>query len=84
MKIIIEKYGSKQKYESLEQYAERRLDGGDHGKGAMGATADTATNNSKAIGRLLELLAIQGSVSAEGAVIIVEGLCLPGEAKFKK
>ena len=81
MKMRIENYGQAREYNSLEDYAESKLDGDDHGKGAMEAAADTARNNSQAIGRLLDLMADKGLVSAEEAATIVEG-CISGSAVF--
>ena len=72
MKITRTRYGETTEYVSLEQYAEYRLDGDDYGKGAMEAAADTARNNSKAIGRLLDLLSEKHLVTAEEVAAILE------------
>lgn len=82
MKIKTEIYGTKHEYGSLEEYAEYRLDGDDYGKGQMEATTDTAKNNSKAIGRLLDFLANKKLLTAKEAVTIVEGY-LSGTATFE-
>lgn len=73
MKITRTRYGDTTEYSSLEQYAEGHLDGDDYGKGAMEAAADTARNNSKAIGRLLDLLSEKHLVTAEEVVATIEG-----------
>ena len=66
-------YGDKREYASLEEYAECRLDGDDYGTGAIEAAADTAANNSKAIGRLLGLLVDKGLIAPKEAAVVVEG-----------
>jgi len=81
MKIKIENYSQVREYDSLEDYAESKLDGDDYGKGTMEAAADTARNNSQAIGRLLDLMADRGLVSAEEAATIV-GEYTSGSAVF--
>lgn len=60
-------------YSSLEEYAETCLNGDDYGKGALEAVADTSSNNSKAIGRLLDTLADKGILLPEEVVNIIEG-----------
>ena len=81
MKITTENYGTKREYTSLEEYAKCRLDGDDYGMGQMEATTATAENNSKAIGRLLDLLADKSLITAEEAATIVEGY-MSGSATF--
>ena len=82
MKISTERWGEKREYNSLEEYAEYRLDGDDHGKGQMEAATDTARNNSKAIGRLLDLLATKNLVTAEEVATIIDGY-FSGSACFQ-
>lgn len=82
MKMKTESYGEVRRYQSLEDYAESKLDGDDYGKGAMEAAADTARNNSQAIGRLLDLMAEKGLVSAEEAATVVEGY-MSGSTAFE-
>lgn len=73
MKLKSDNYGTVREYGSLEEYAEYRLDGDDYGKGAMEAATDTARNNSRAIGRLLDHLAEKGLLNAAEVSNIVEG-----------
>ena len=83
MRIKIESYGEVCEYESLKDYAELMLDGDDYGNGVIEATANTARNNSQAIGRLLDLMAEKGLVSAEEITTVVEGY-MPGVAIFER
>ena len=82
MKMKTESYGEVREYKSLEDYAEFKLDGNDYGKGAMEAATDTARNNSQAIGRLLDLMAEKGLVSAQEAATVVEGY-ISGSAVYE-
>ena len=83
MKIQTDDYGKVQEWQSLMEYAELKLDGDDYGKGRLEAAEDTARNNSKAIGRLLDLMADKGIVSANEVVIIIEGF-ISSDAVFKR
>lgn len=73
MKIKYNNYGTKEEYSSIEQFAEYSLDGDDYGKGSLESAADTATNNSKAIGRLLEVLHSKNIVSDSDICNIIIG-----------
>jgi hypothetical protein len=58
--------------ETVAQYAERCLDGSDYESGQLEAIGRGNENNSRAIGRLLELLAIKGILTAPEVTGIVE------------
>ena len=83
MKFTIERFGVTQKFESLEDYAEFRLDGSDYDRGIVEAAAATAQNNSKAIGRILDLLSSKQLVTAEEVATIIEGYRV-GPSFFRK
>mgnify|MGYP000951285774 CR=1 FL=1 len=81
MKIRTDSYGNLREYESLENYAANQLDGDDYGVGRLEAAAATAENNSRAIGRLLDILAAKNVITADEAVKTVEGF-FNGTADF--
>ena len=81
MKIRTDSYGNVREYDSLEVYAAQKLDGDDYGVGRLEAAAATAANNSRAIGRLLDILAAKNMISADEAVKAVEGF-FNGTADF--
>lgn len=83
MKIKTCRYGEKREYNSIEEYAEQRLDGSDYDVGQLEAAVTTARNNSGAIGRLLDLLADKGLVNAEDAGNIIEGY-VSGSIEFEE
>jgi hypothetical protein len=60
-------------YASLAEYVETCLNRDDYDKRALEAAADTASNNSKAIGKLLDTLADKGILFPEEVVNIIEG-----------
>ena len=49
----------------FEYFAEDALSGDDNQSGILEVTSRTATNNSKAIGRLLEVLILRGVIITE-------------------
>ncbi len=74
-------YRDAREYYSLENYAGYALDGDEYGLGAMEAAAKTAENNSRAIGRLLDLLAERRMLSAKETETIIAG-CSTEATKF--
>lgn len=77
MKIKIDSYGTKYEYKSLEEYSEYQLNDDNYENGQIESATNTAKNNSKAIGRLLDSLVNKKVLTVEDAVIIIEGY-LPG------
>jgi len=73
MKISINDFGRVRVYDDLEDYAEAKLDGSECERGALEEAAATAANNSKALGRLLDLFAERGLISSDNVTYIVEG-----------
>ena len=59
-------------YPSIEDYAEDKLASSDYYTGALADTADTATNNSRAIGRLLDVLASKGIFNVVDVAQVIE------------
>lgn len=83
MKIRVESYGDTDRYDSILDYASYALNGDDYGKGAVEAVTCTAENSSEAIGRLLDVLAAKGLVTAEEVGTILEGFCNPDSIEFE-
>lgn len=84
MKIIIINSGSiTNSYDSIEEYIEFKLDGEDYETGILESAAATAKNNSKAIGRLLNVLAEKEIIDADDVANIVDDY-IPGTIKFEK
>lgn len=83
MKVVTKHYDKVEEYDTLEYYAECKLDGDGFESGVIEATAETARNNSKAIGRLLDLLASKGLVSASEAGGVIDPY-LVGSIRFEK
>lgn len=73
MKLITEFYGKQESYDDLQSYALTKLRYDDYGIGLLEMAAGRSENNSKAIGRLLELLAAKGIINADDAVLIIDG-----------
>lgn len=72
MKIKTTSYCGKLYIQTVTQYAERCLDGSDYGTGQIEAIERGNENNSRAIGRLLELLATKGLLTAPEVTWVVE------------
>lgn len=58
---------------NIESYAEHSLDGCSYDTGQLEAAAATSRNNSRAIGRLLDLMASKGLLTAPEITQVVEG-----------
>jgi len=69
-------------HESLEDYAEVELEGNPFEGGALEAATARAENNSKAIGRLLDVLAGRGLLNVDEVVHIVNDYSF-GEKSFE-
>lgn len=84
MKISITEYGVVRVFDDLEDYAELKLDGDDYERerGAIEAAAATAANNSKAIGRLLDVFAGKGLLSASEVVNVLDDSYSSPDAEF--
>lgn len=66
-------WGGVDTYDTIEIYAERHLNGDDYNKGVVEAAYSTAQNNSKALGRLMDILAQKGLLTALETYKIIEG-----------
>ena len=73
MKVIVDNFGNKFMYDSLERYAEDKLDGDSYGSGVLDAANQTAKNNSAAIGRLLDALAEKSIIDTSDIIKVIEG-----------
>jgi hypothetical protein len=71
--IATSTYGGTPRHTSLEDHAIRALDGDDYGRGLLEAAAATAANNSRAIGRLLTVLAEKEAIDLDDAETILGG-----------
>jgi len=63
----------KERDETVAQYAERCLDGRDYESGQLESIGRGTENNRCAIGRLLELLATKGMLTAPEITCIAQG-----------
>jgi hypothetical protein len=72
MKIRATSTWEKEREETVAQYAERCLDGSDYESGQIEAIGRGNEKNSRAIGRLLELLATKGLLTAPEVTRVVE------------
>jgi hypothetical protein len=60
-------------YESLEDYADSALDGADYDQGALEDLVGTANNVKRAVGRLLDVLAENGLLTAPEVEKVLRG-----------
>ena len=81
MKIKATLSYEKERDETIAQYTERCLDGSDSDSGQLEAIARGNDNNARAIGRLLEVLATKGMLTAPEITLIVENY-QNADAKF--
>lgn len=58
---------------NIEYYAEYSLDGQSYDSGQVEAATATSRNNSRAIGRLLDLMASKGMFTAPEITRVIEG-----------
>jgi hypothetical protein len=65
-------YGDIGEYWSIERYAQAKLDGDACYRGVTEAATATAQNTSEALGRLLDILAAKGMVTAADVEHIIE------------
>jgi hypothetical protein len=72
MKIQATCKWEKERDETVAQYTERCLDGGDYGVGQLEAIGSGLEKTARALGRLLDLLATKGLLSAPEIVEVVE------------
>jgi len=77
VKLRVSEYEERE-YPSLENYAEDILAASDYGVGALEQALGTANNTAAALGRLLDLLADKGQISAEDTVFVVKGYVQKG------
>jgi hypothetical protein len=80
MKIKATQSYEKERDETITQYVERCLDGSDYDSGQLETIARTGGNNSRAISRLIEVLASKGLLTAPEITGIVG--CENLQAKF--
>ncbi len=81
MIIIVPSPYEKTRTTKVEEFAEYALDGSSYDSGLVEAAAATSRNNSRAIGRLLDLLASKGFLNAPEVTQVLEG-CMNQEATF--